>query len=64
MTDKPEPDSVDSLACSGPPAAALGWIMVDEDPDYTCPECGGDGMDDDVTLCGHCGGEGYEWWLP
>ncbi len=33
-----------------------------EDPDDTCPACGGDGMDDDVTPCGYCGGDGHKWW--
>jgi hypothetical protein len=31
-------------------------------PAEPCPVCGGDGMDDDVTPCEHCDGEGYEWW--
>jgi hypothetical protein len=27
-----------------------------------CPACGGDGMEDDLMLCEHCDGEGYEGW--
>jgi hypothetical protein len=34
------------------------------DLEMTGPVCGGDGMDDDVTPCPHCDGEGSQWWLP
>ena len=30
-----------------------------------CPKCGGSGRDDfsdGLMECGHCQGEGYEWW--
>lgn len=33
------------------------------DLDLTCPECGGDGMEDDVMPCPYCDGEGSQWWL-
>lgn len=45
---------------------ALSNLPHDDEPsdrDLTCPECGGDGMEDDTMPCPHCDGEGSQWWL-
>lgn len=38
----------------------------DDDEDRTCEACagsGGDPMNDGITPCEVCDGEGYKWWL-
>ena len=44
-----------------------GLPEYDEDDsfDMVCPRChgtGGEPMDDGITPCEHCEGEGYEYW--
>lgn len=64
-TPEIEPKNVDAVSASNAVLGDrdMGYDDCDEQPDRTCPVCGGDGMEDDITPCEHCGGEGDEWWL-
>lgn len=41
----------------------LDFCDDDDDEPPTCDFCHGTGLDWDLTTCGECDGEGYQYWL-